>query len=457
MSLRQYRRQRKIEQNKALSVTVRRHLGADALFKTVRSSFELVGETRAGKPEISVADALMSGFAMFSLKDGALLVFDQRRKNEEHNLRSIYGIKTIPCDTQMRTIIDPVPPDELRPAHNAVLSALQRGKALEKMLYLEEGYLMPLDGTGYFSSEKLYSDCCLEKISSSGKSVYYLQMLGAALVHPERKEVIALIPEIISWQDGSAKNDCELNASRRFLTKFREEHPRLKIVVTQDAISPNGPYILFLKEKDCRFILNVKETDHTHLFARFDEAVKNGRAGELILDDSKNPERFHYLRWANALPINASHQDVLVNMLEYYEVTGDVTKRFCWVTDIPLTEENICRIMRAGRARWKIENETFNTLKNQGYNFEHNYGLGKKYLSMNFVKLMMLAFLVDQTQQLCCALFQAVLKKLGSKKTLWEDMRSLFRCFKLESMEMLYRALLYGFAKLEPVIGPDTS
>jgi hypothetical protein len=157
------------------------------------------------------------------------------------------------------------------------------------------------------------------------------------------------------------------------------------------------------------------------------------------------------------VPINASHKDVLVNILEYWQVTGDEKLRFSWVTDIPLTRENVTRIMRAGRARWKIENETFNTLKNQGYNFEHNYGLGKQYLSMVFVKIMMLAFLVDQTQQLCCALFQSVLKKVGSKKALWEDMRSLFHCFRLESMEMLYRAIVHGFELRAPVIAPDTS
>ena len=113
--------------------------------------------------------------------------------------------------------------------------------------------------------------------------------------------------------------------------------------------------------------------------------------------------------------------------------------------------------MRAARAQWKIENETFNTLKNQGYNFEHNYGLGQKYLSMVFVSLMMLAFLADQTQQLCCTLFRSVWEKLGSKRALWEDMRSLFHCFKLESMEMLYLALLHGFVKNEPIIDYDTS
>jgi hypothetical protein len=113
--------------------------------------------------------------------------------------------------------------------------------------------------------------------------------------------------------------------------------------------------------------------------------------------------------------------------------------------------------MRGGRARWKIENETFNTLKNQGYNFGHNYGLGKKHLAVFFTMLMMLAFLVDQIQQLCCTLFQSVWKKLGSKKSLWESIRSLFKCFQFESMAMLYKALLYGFKFEPPVILFDTS
>ncbi len=457
MTQRQFQRQHRIEQDKLLSATVRKHLNADALFRTVRNSFAQIAETRIGKPEISVPDALMSAFAVFCLKDPSLLTFDHRRKNESHNLRMIFGMKDIPCDTQMRAIIDPVPPDELRPAHNTVFSELQRGKALEKMIYLEEGYLMPMDGTEYFSSDKLFSDACMIKESSTGKITYYLQMLGAAIVHPELAEVIPMIPEIISRQDGSEKNDCEMNASRRFIEKLRREHPHLKIVVTQDAISPNGPYIRFLKEMNCRFILNVKETDHAHLFSRFDQAVENGSAGEFMFEDSDVEGRVHFFRWANGLPINASHPDVLVNLLEYFEVTGDKMKRFSWVTDIPLSEKNVDRVMKAGRARWKIENETFNTLKNQGYNFDHNYGLGKEYLSMDLPKIMMLAFLVDQAQQLCCALFQSVLKKFSSKKLFWDHMRSLFRCFKLESMEMLYRALLFGFAKCEPVIGQDSS
>ncbi|MCD6200147.1 MAG: hypothetical protein J7K15_16525 [Deltaproteobacteria bacterium] len=136
-----------------------------------------------------------------------------------------------------------------------------------------------------------------------------------------------------------------------------------------------------------------------------------------------------------------------VNFIEYWEYSKRKDKIIyhnTWITDFTLTKENAYILMRGGRARWKIENETFNTLKNQGYNFGHNYGLGEKYLAVVFAMLMMLAFLVDQIQQLCCTLFRSVWKKLKSKKSLWESIRSYFKCFLVKSMEAIYMALLYG-------------
>lgn len=321
MSPRQFRRQHKIEHEKRLSCALRKHLSADALIATVRGAFGDVADSRKGKPEIPIADALMSAYAMFSLKDPSILAFEKRWREDESNLKSIYKIGSIPSDTQMRTILDPVSPDELRPAHNDILCDLQRGKALEKMRYLDEGYLLLLDGTGCFSSRKLSSPICLEKIDSqTGEKTYQLQMLGAAIANPDLKEVIPLIPEAISRQDGMDKNDCEINASRRLLIAFHREHPHLEIVVCQDGISPNGPYIRFLKDLGYHFILSVKETDHKHLFARFDAAIQSGQAQEMTFDDPERKDTFHYFRWMNGLPINGSHKDLPVNILEYWEV-----------------------------------------------------------------------------------------------------------------------------------------
>ena len=128
-----------------------------------------------------------------------------------------------------------------------------------------------------------------------------------------------------------------------------------------------------------------------------------------------------------------------------------------WVTDLRVSPRNVYHLMRDGRARWKIENETFNTLKNQGYHFEHNYGHGTQNLSVVFAMVMMLAFVVDQTQQLCCALFQAVWAKLGSKRLLWERMRALFYDYALASMRQLLEALFYGLEKPRPSFALNSS
>jgi hypothetical protein len=157
------------------------------------------------------------------------------------------------------------------------------------------------------------------------------------------------------------------------------------------------------------------------------------------------------------VPLNGSHAAVRVNFIEYWEIGHDKVQHVSWVTDLRVNQRNVFRLMRGGRARWKIENETFNTLKNQGYHFGHNYGHGEQHLSVVFAMLMMLAFLVDQTQQLCCALFQTVWAKLGSKRLLWERMRALFYAYALESLRQLLEALLYGLKKSPPSFALDSS
>lgn len=439
-------------------VRIRKHLNADALFKRVKESFEEIPDHREENQQIPLCDALMSAFAMFSLKDPSLLAFEERRKTDG-NLKTIYQIGRAPCDSQMRTILDDVDPEALRPAFKEVFIQLQRGKALEPMAFLEGCYLLSLDGTGYYSSAKIGSEACMTKVDKkTGKVMYYQQMLGAAIVHPDFKEVIPLAPEMIVKQDGKTKNDCERNAAKRFFKKLREDHPHLQIIITEDALSPNAPHIRDLQKYGFHFILGVKEGDHGFLFHYVEKARQKGQTTEYEFVDKNNPKIKHLFHFINGVPLNKSNPDLLVNFLEYGEETdGKILRYFSWITDFTITRDNAYQIMRGGRARWKIENETFNTLKNQGYNVGHNYGLGKKNLSAVFATLMMLAFLVDQTQQLGCNLFRAVWKKLGSKRALWENMRSLFKWFFFESMEMLLKALLYGIKIQSPIVADDSS
>ena len=432
----------------------RKHLCADALLRAVQDVFCQVPEHRKGDPDIPLGDALMSAFAMFSLKSPSLLAFDKVRA--EDNLQRIYGIGRVPCDTAMREILDPVDPKDLRPAFKTVFRRLQRGKALEEMVFVEGHYLLALDGTGYFSSNEIHCDSCLEKHHRNGTVTYSHQMLGAALIHPDKREVIPLMPEPIVKLDGREKNDCERNAAKRFVTEFRRDHPHLKVIVTEDSLSSNAPHIETLRAHDMRYILGVKEGDHAFLFQQVAQAEQAGRVTYYARDDAQKGVH-HRFRFVSALPLNASNTALRVNFLECWETAKGTVQHFSWVTDLRVNKGTVYRLMQGARARWRIENATFNTLKNQGYHFEHNFGHGYAHLSVVFAELMMLAFLVDQVQQLCCPLFQAAWATWGSKRLLWEKMRALFFDYALESMRQLLEALYYGLKRSAPTLAIDSS
>lgn len=433
----------------------RKHLSADGLYALLRNAFSTIADHRDQAATISLADALMSAFAMFALKDPSLLAFDERRNDK--NMKGLFGIGQIPSDTQMREILDEVDPEKLRPVFGDVFFQFQRGKALEPYVFHEGSFLLALDGTGYFSSRKIHCPSCLEKVNSKTGEVTYLhQMLGAVLIHPDHREVIPFAPEPICKHDGSTKNDCERNAAKRLLRKIRREHPRLSLTIVEDGLASNAPHIRELLDLGMHFILGVKPGDHAFLFAQVLEAFEDARMTTLSWQEN---ERLCEISFVNQLPLNESNQDLFLNYVQYgeYDEHGNQLKNFSWVTDWTISRGNARRLQGGGRCRWKIENETFNTLKNQGYHYEHNYGHGEQHLSVVFAFLMMLAFLVDQVQQHCCPLFVAVWDKLGSKRSLWDNLRSHFRHFVFRSMQHLYEVILHDLAKEVPAPGFDSS
>src|SRR5436190_13056892 len=332
---------------------LRRHLHFDALVPLVRRRFAQLPEPRRC-PAFSLADTLMAGLALFSLKDPSLLAFQRRAL--DHNLRSVFGLTAIPCDTQMRTILDEVDPDQLRPVFRDLFRALQRGKVLTKYVFLQGCYLLALDGVEYFCSTQVHCDHCLTR-QHHGQTYYYHQMLGAVLVHPNFPEVIPLAPEPIQRQDGQDKNDCERNAARRWLKHFRQDHPHLPVIITEDALSSNAPHIRDLQTARCHFLLGVKPGDHAYLFEQIAqrlEAEQSAITGEV---DARTGTRRSYL-FLTDLALNETNPDVRVNFLQCVEHTDQETHEWSWVTDLHLTAAHFGKGARGGRARWRIENET---------------------------------------------------------------------------------------------------
>lgn len=416
----------------------RKHLSIPGLIKTVHQQFSKIQDLREFKREVTIPlkDHLMSGLAVFGLKCPSLLSYDRSRANEAtaQNLRDLYLVETAPSDTYLRERLDEVNPDSLRPAFKKVFASFQRGKGLEEFEYLDGHVLISGDGTGQFSSGKVSCPQCCTKQHQNGSTTFYHQMFGACVVHPDKKNVIPLCPELIQNKDGSSKNDCEQNACKRFLENFRREHPHLKAIILADGLSSKAPNIRMIEEADLLYILGAKPGDHQHLFEQLDTSDKT-KYHEIRTDDGQ----YHQFRFLNCASLNKSNQDVKVNVVEYRVTNANGKEQnFSWVTNIKISTTNVLKITVAGRARWKIENETFNTLKNLGYNFEHNYGHGKKYLSTIFCMLMMLAFLIDQVQEASCSLFQRCKKVLGTYRDLWQSMRTLFQYVPLSNWERFY-------------------
>jgi hypothetical protein len=141
-------------------------------------------------------------------------------------------VERAPSDTRFRERLDELDPSHLRPLYKMLFGQLQRGKGLEGFAYLDDHYLISVDGTGYFSSQRIHCARCAEKHHRNGTTTYYHRMLRAVLVHPDCAEVFPFAPEPILKPDGAKKNDCERNAAKRLLTDLRREHPHLKLIAT---------------------------------------------------------------------------------------------------------------------------------------------------------------------------------------------------------------------------------
>ena len=431
-----------------MSHQMRKDLSAQGMYSTIRAKSLAIPDGRQQRAStIPQSDAVMSAVAMFAFKSPSMLqFFDQIHDlGVRGNLQRLFDIGFVPGDTAMREILDPIATSEFQKIFKSLFSIAQRGKILEDYSYLDGKYLLSIDGTGCFSSSTIHCDNCCEKYHRDGRTTYYHQMLSGVIVHPDKKEVIPIAPEPISKRDGTSKNDCERRASARLLRDFRREHPHLSVIVVEDGLASNAPHILLLEELGISFILGCKKGDHKSLFEFVNGSERLGEVTHFTIEEGGVT---HTFRFMNGVSLNDSNPDCSVNFIEYWETkpNGKV-QHFSWVTDIEVNKSNIMKIMRGARARWKIENETFNTLKNLGYNFEHNFGHGKQNLCNNLAVIMMLVFLVDQLQSLGCKLFQKALEKAERRSYLWNKMRTQLHSLIFNNWEELFNAIAFGVKK----------
>lgn len=408
----------------------------DKLIKDLRHGFSQIADSRSKNKSYKIADLLSTGFAIFSLKDSSIASFKEQYSVRAKNLQRIYGIERMPGETALREGLDTVDSKELQGLFKAPLGVLHKKGVMSERKVLGKYAVISIDGTGHYCSGQKSCPQCLVKNHRNGKKTFYHQLLGAVLVHPEQATVFPVACEAIIKQDGRTKNDCELNASKRIIPQIRQILPKEEIITVFDALYANAPHIKALQAANMKYIIGTK--GQTYVDVQVEQLRKKGK---LDKKQWETDTTIGVAYFSNGLILNGQNQEMLTNYFEYTEIDKKSGKqRFfsTWVTDLVVTSENIKELTGVARSRWKIENETFNTLKNQGYNLEHNYGHGKENLATNFAILTFLAFLVDQIAQHLSQDFQEAKATCKSFKAFWEKIRYIFYLLPAASMKAIY-------------------
>jgi hypothetical protein len=404
------------------------------------------------KVDHSLHDVVMSGTAMMHFQEPSLLQFQKHLEDEFHmsNLTTLFDVKSIPKSSQMKDILDVLPSSRFRPVFYDFFTRLQRGKQLKKFELFPGLYIVSVDGSEYFSSTQIQCPHCLKKVHNRGKEnesvTYSHQILQAALMHPDQKQVIPLMPEEIRNEDGNEKQDCEINAGKRLIERIRKDHPHLGIILNGDGLYPKSTMVKAAKKANMHFIFVCKPDGNKTVMEWVGEQKKLGEFQTQSFVDTSG--RTHTFGWINEVPLTSAIDSSDVNYFEYQlavpqkDGTLKVTYKGSWVTDFEITQANVETLVKGARCRWKIENECFNTLKNQGYNIDHSYGHGDQNLSFNFFILNLIAFFMHQIFEMTDDLYQACRVKRGSKKNLWDTIRGFIQLLIFETWEDLLTAIL---------------
>ena len=359
--------------------------------KAVCAAFPDPRQGRSGN--IAMADFGLSAFAMFFMQSASFLSFQRKLEKGQgrSNCQTLFGIEKIPSDNYIRDMLDAADPALLAPCFADTERLLREPPLREAFGRLDGRTLVALDGTEYFCSQRIGCPHCLTRKRSNGKTERYHAMLAATVVAPGHSKVIPLAPEFIANGDGAEKQDCERNAVKRWLGKHAARLRPLRPVYLGDDLFACQSVATRIVEGGDDFLFTCKEASHRALYDFIDGA--DPERCEVRLRKGKTHETHRY-RFIAKVPLRDGKDAVEVNWIgfEILDAKGAVKYRTALVTSLPVTKANVAEIVACGRARWKIENESFNVLKNNGYELEHNFGHGERYLAMTLAALNMLAF-----------------------------------------------------------------
>lgn len=419
------------------------------LVERIRRAFSAFPDGRKGgnNQKYAIEDAALSAFSVFFTQSPSFLDYQRRMQKQRgrSNAQSLFGVHQIPSDNQIRNLLDMVPPETVSPLLADIGEQLYRHGYLDPFRVLDGQLLIALDGTDCFASEKISCPCCTQQERRDGSLLYRHIALTPVIVAPGQSRVVPLAPEFVQPQDGAEKQDCELNAAKRWLAAWGDRYAAWGVTLLGDDLYCHQPLcedalargfqVLFVCKPDSHGVLYewVSDFERTGDLQTLERTIWNGR--------QRLTERYRFI---NQVPLCNRDDALLLNWCELTvtNTNGKEVFRNAWATSHHLHAGTVAAIATAGRTRSKIENENNNVLKNQGYHFEHNFGHGKQHLANLLATLIVLAYLVHTTLDWIDVCYRTVRGLLPSRRTFFEHLRALLQYLSFESWDHLLRFML---------------
>lgn len=370
-----------------------------------------------------MADIGLSAFSIFFMGSPSFLAH-QRVLAEGHgrsNCETLFGMSAIPSDNYIRLMLDGAAPAAF---DGLFFRAIEAAGPLTPFRCLDDRVLIALDGSEYFCSRKINCRQCSTRRRADGGTEYFHAFLGASMVAPGHRQVLPLPPAFIAPQDGGEKQDCERNAAKRWLARHGAAVAPLRPIYLGDDLFACQPIVAAIHAAGGNFILTCKPSSHQTI-TEYLHGVELQEHHQTVCKRGKRTTTIY--RWLEAVPLRATDDAITVNWfsIEIRNAKGKRTYFNSFVTDLAITPDAVAELAACGRARWKIENETFNILKTNGYNLEHNFGHGKQTLASLLVTFNLLAFAFHTVAYLAVLEWRTAVIARGPTYRFFEHLRTI--------------------------------
>jgi len=430
----------------------------DSTIQFFRKILRELPDLRTGaNTSYEIEDAALSAFSVFFTQSPSFLSFQKsmQQNKGKNNAQSLFGVLKIPSDNQIKNLLDPISPSSLFPVFSYIFNGINDLGYLDTFRSYNKNLLLALDGVQYFSSKSIHCENCSQKHHRNGTTTYYHTVITPVIAAPGNNAVISLQPEFITPQDGHKKQDCENAAAKRWLNQHSSEYSRFGVTILGDDLYCKQPLCELMLEKGFDFILVCKPDSHNTLYQWIKGLNPNDIDTLTVKRWTGKRNEVDTYRFINKLPLKDADDALHINWCEITTTLSDgkIIYKNAFGTNFEIHKGNVEEIVANGRARWKVENENNNVLKNRGYHLGHNFGHGDKHLSSFLVTFNLLAFLFHTFLEQIDKKYKLVRGNLPARQTFFDDIRALTRYMYFDNWVTLLDFMIRGLE----LDSPDTS